>query len=265
MTDLKQDLKSLFTPFAKISKTTRVILFSLQAIILLLFLQFNEYNTFPKPLDIFHSLVHILQSRNFYEDLCASFILTFKSMFVAIMIATIFSYLFLLPFFEGISKFITYFRFLTLTGLSFVFLLIFKDAGTFKVSLMVFGIVPFFVTSLIAAFTAIDKQELELTRTLKMGSWQSLYELVMVGRLDQVLFAVGFNFAIGWGMISFVESQAMGEGGIGTIMAKNMKYFNLSLVFAILTIILTIGTAIDFIIAYIRKVIFPYISIQTIN
>lgn len=264
MKKIQETLKNIFTPFSKIDKSTRIIISLVQAILILTILQFSESNVIPKPSDVAGALSETLQSRNFYEDLLSSLTLTVKSMGIAITIALIFSYIFLIPFFEGISKFITYFRFLTLTGLSFVFLLLIPDAGTYKISLMLFGIIPFFITSLISTFSAINKQELELAKTLRMNNWQSWYEIVIVGRLDQVITTISTNFAIGWGMISFVESQAMSEGGLGTIMAKNMKYFHLPEVFAILLVIFSFGILSDFVLSYLRKLFFPYTAIQKI-
>ena len=264
MNNILEKIKDVFTPFKRIDKKTKIIIYLIQTIFILTILQFSSSHIIPKPSDVAASLTEILQTQSFYGDLAVSFILTAKSMGVAIIIALIFSYLYPIPFFEGISKFVTFLRYLTISSLSFMFLVLFPDSSDYKMSLMLFGIVPFFVTSLLASFANIDKQELELAKTLKMSNWQAWYEIIIVGGLDQVVLTISVNFAIGWGMISYVESQMMSEGGIGTLMAKNMKFFHLSLVFAILIIILSFGTLSDFILSYIRKLLFPYTKIQKI-
>jgi len=258
-----KQLKKLFTPFEKINKNVLIILVAGQILFALFFLQFHVSQLIPRPTDIIESLTKILSTADFYDDLFVSIGLTFKAMFYSILIASLVSYFYLIPFFAPISKFITKLRYLTLTGLSFVFLLLLKDASSYKLSLFMFGIIPFFVTSLIAIFGEIDKQEIELCKTLKMNNWQTWYEVVIIGRLDQVFEVIRQNFAIAWLMITFVEGQSMSEGGLGTIMIKQQKYLHLPEVFSILLIIFVIGLLSDMFLAYLRQVLFPYTSIQT--
>jgi len=258
-----KQIKKLFTPFEKVNKNVLWILVAGQIIITLFLLQFHVSDLIPTPTDVLHSLLKIVSSADFYDDLFVSMGLTLKAMFYSIVIASLISYLYLIPFFAPISKFITKLRYLTLTGLSFVFLLLLKDASSYKLSLFMFGIIPFFVTSLVSVFGEINKQEIELCKTLKMSNWQTWYEIVIVGRLDQVFEVIRQNFAIAWLMITFVEGQSMSEGGLGTIMIKQQKYLHLPEVFAILLVIFVIGIFSDMVLAYLRQILFPYTSIQT--
>lgn len=258
-----KQLKKLFTPFEKVNKNVLSILILGQIAICLSLMQFNASELIPTPTDVVSSLLKIASSVDFYDDLFVSMGLTLKAMFYSIIIASLISYLYLIPFFSPISKFITKLRYLTLTGLSFVFLLMLKDASSYKLSLFMFGIIPFFVTSLVSVFGEINKQEIELCKTLKMNNWQTWFEIVMVGRLDHVFEVIRQNFAIAWLMITFVEGQSMSEGGLGTIMIKQQKYLHLPEVFAILLVIFFIGVFSDIILAYLRQILFPYTSIQT--
>ena len=220
----------------------------------------------PKPSEIITTLFSMLQTRDFYDDLFASLTLTFKAMSISILLALPISYLVTISFFKGFSMFITKLRFLTLTGLSFVFLILLNgDSASFRISLLIFGIVPFFVTSLISEYETIKSEQLDLCKTLKMNPWESLYELIIIGKMDSAILAVGVNFAICWIMITYVEGQTMGYGGLGTIMIKQQKYLHLAEVFSILLVIFSIGNFSDFLTKKSRKQGFPYTSIQSIK
>ena len=259
-------LLNLFTPFKRVDATTRYGLYFAQAFLIIGCLQMFSNELIPKPFEILQTLFGILQTRNFYDDLFASLTLTFKAMSLAILIALPISYLVKIAFFEGITLFITKLRFLTLTGLGFVFLVLLNgDSASFRISLLLFGIIPFFVTSLLSEYAKITTDELNLCKTLKMSPWQSLYELVIYGKLDSAILAVGVNFAICWIMITYVEGQTMGYGGLGTIMIKQQKYLHLTEVFSILTIIFTIGNLSDFLTTKFREIAFPHTSIQSIK
>lgn len=262
---MKKLFLNLFTPFKKISPTTSYILIALQALFVIACLQIFTNELIPKPSEILAAAWAMLQSRDFYDDLFVSLWQTVKAMGIAISIALPISYLVTIPFFKGLAVFITKLRFLTITGLSFVFLILLKDASLYKLSLLLFGIVPFFITSLVAEYNTIKNDELDLCKTLKMNPWQSLYELVIFGKLNVSILVIGINFAICWSMIVYVESQTMGLGGLGTIIFKSQKHLRLEEVFSVLMFIFCIGNLSDWSTAGFRKFVFPFTSIQSIN
>jgi len=207
------------------------------------------------------SMIEIFTSKEFGDDIFASLSLTFKGMFYSIIIALIVSYLALIPFFKPIATFITKCRYLTLTGLIFLFTLLTQNGHQLKLGLLIFGIVPFFVTSLTSIFSSINEQEFDLCKTLRMNSWQTLWEVVILGRLDQVFEVMRQNFAISWMMITMVEGLSMSEGGLGTMLIKSNKYIDLGKVFGILFIILTLGILFDYLLGKIRVWLFPYTNL----
>jgi ABC-type nitrate/sulfonate/bicarbonate transport system permease component len=180
----------------------------------------------------------------------------------SILIALAVTYLSLIPLFSLLSKFIIKCRYLTLTGLIFLFTLLTKNGSDLKISLLIFGIVPFFVTSLLTIIDAINIEEYELCKTLRMNSWKTLWEVVILGRLDQVIEVMRQNFAIAWMMITMVEGLSMSEGGLGTMLIKSNKYVDLGTVFSILIIIFVIGIFFDFLLGQIRYWLFPYTKLQ---
>jgi ABC-type nitrate/sulfonate/bicarbonate transport system permease component len=256
-------LKKFFTPFSAISGSTSTILVMVQcALALVLWQVFASGGLIPTPSKILESFVTIVSSGNFYDNLFSSLSLTFKGMGISIVIALIICYVSLIPFFTPIAKFIIKCRYLTLTGLIFLFTLLTSNGHNLKLSLLIFGIVPFFVTSLLSIIDAINVQEYELCKTLRMNNWQTLLEVVIIGRLDQVIDVMRQNFAIAWMMITMVEGLNMSEGGLGTMLIKSNKFIDLGTVFAILLIIFLLGICFDFLLAKMRHWFFPYTKLQ---
>ena len=256
-------IKKIFTPFSHLSNSTKTVLVAFNAILAVVLWQvFAAGGLIPTPSKILESLMKITSSGDFYDNLFASLSLTLKGMCISIVIALIVCYLSLIPFFNPIAKFIIKCRYLTLTGLIFLFTLLTSNGSNLKLSLLIFGIVPFFVTSLLSIIDSINEQEYELCKTLRMNSWQTLLEVVIIGRLDQVVEVMRQNFAIAWMMITMVEGLNMSEGGLGTMLIKSNKYIDLGTVFAVLIIIFVMGVCFDFLLAKIRVWFFPYTKLQ---
>ena len=256
-------IKKIFTPFSYLNNSTKTILVFLNiALAIVLWQVFASGGLIPTPSKILESLVRIASTGDFYDNLFASLSLTLKGMGISILIALVICYLSLVPFFNPLAKFIIKCRYLTLTGLIFLFTLLTSNGSNLKLSLLIFGIAPFFVTSLLSIIDSINEQEYELCKTLRMNSWQILLEVVIIGRLDQVIEVMRQNFAIAWMMITMVEGLNMSEGGLGTMLIKSNKYIDLGSVFAVLIIIFIMGVCFDFLLSQIRKWFFPYTKLQ---
>ena len=63
-------------------------------------------------------------------------------------------------------------------------------------------------------------------------------------------------------MLTMVEGISRSEGGIGTILLSQNKFFRLDAVFAIQFIILIIGITQDWAIGAMRRGLFPYSVIE---
>jgi len=260
---MMKKIANLFEPLRIVNKKTFTILIVVEVILALVMWQAAGVGLIPSPVKVGKSIMDIIASKEFIDDLFSSLGLTLKGMFYSILIALVLSYLALIPFFKPITTFITKCRYLTLTGLIFLFTLLTQNGHQLKLSLLIFGIVPFFVTSLLSIFVNINTQEFDLCKTLRMNNWQALWEVVILGRLDQVFEVMRQNFAISWMMITMVEGLSMSEGGLGTMLIKSNKYIDLGKVFGILFLILMLGILFDFLLGQIRLWFFPYTKTQT--
>ncbi|MBS1612540.1 MAG: nitrate ABC transporter permease [Bacteroidetes bacterium] len=256
-------LKNLFSPFTTLPRSIYwVVVVSQLILVLALWQVFATGGLIPTPLKIGEAVIRIVTTAYFIDNFFASLLLTLKGMGISIIIALFISYLSLVPFFYPFARFVVKWRYLTLTGLIFLFTLLTSNGSQLKMSLLVFGIVPFFVTSLLHIIDEINVQEYELCKTLRMSNWQTLWEVVIVGRLDQVFEVMRQNFAIAWMMITMVEGLSMSQGGLGTMLIKSNKYIDLSTVFAVLIIILVIGIVFDYLLREMRHWLFPYTQLQ---
>ena len=217
----------------------------------------------PKPLKVVEAFFQLLSTSLLLDNIVASLILTLKAMLYAIVITLLFSYLSVLPFFRSIAMFLVKCRYLTLTGLIFIFTLLTQNGSQLKLSLLIFGIVPFFVTSFLSVIVQINKQEYELCKTLGYNNWQTLFEVIIVGKADQVFEILRQNFAIAWLMITLVEGLSMSEGGVGTLLIKYNKYNDLTNVLALQLVIFMIGIGFDYLLGSLKRWLFPYTKLQT--
>ncbi len=255
-------LGDIFKPFGKISKQTVIIMVVMQVVITLLVWQTTSNGLIPKPTSIAAAFGQLLTSKLLLDNMLVSLVLTLKAMLYSIFITLFFAYTSVIPFFKSIAQFIVKCRYLTLTGLIFVFTLLTKDGSALKLSLLVFGIVPFFTTSFLSIIVNIDKQEYELCKTLGYNNWQTLYEVIIVGKADQVFEILRQNFAISWLMITMVEGLSMSEGGIGSLLIKFNKYNDITNVIALQLVIFILGLGFDYLLGTTRHWLFPHSKLK---
>jgi sulfonate transport system permease protein len=248
----------MFKPFDKINRQTFLILVGSQVLVALLAWQIGGGGLIPCPFKVLEAFGQLLTTRLFVDNLLTSFLLTGQALLYAVLITLLFGYTSVIPFFQPAAQFIVKCRYLTLTGLIFIFTLLTRDGGQLKLSLLLFGIVPFLTTSFLSIIMHTPAQEFELCQTLGYNRWESLYEVIIVGKADQVFEVVRQNFAIAWMMITMVEGLNMSEGGIGALMIKYNKYNDLPHVLALQTVILGLGLGFDYLLGALRHWLFPY-------
>lgn len=249
---------ALLQPFAKPARGTALVLVVVQLAMAVWVWHAFSGGLFPSPFKVLARMYELITSWDFLENAVASLWLTAKAMAVAILIAVSVSYASLIPLFKPLADIVVKLRYLTITGLIFVFLMMSKNGADLKMNLLLFGIVPFFVTSMLSVIADIPQSEYDLCCTLRMGPWRTLWEAVVMGRIDYLFVVIQANFAIAWMMITSVEGQCMSQGGLGTLMIKSNKYLDLATIFAILGLIMFIGMTSDTTVGASRRALFPY-------
>lgn len=253
-------MKQLFLPFGQTNKKVRLGVVTFWVLLFLGLFELYHSKIIPPPSKIAGSLAGLVGSEEFYEDLVASLITTLKAMFYSILVTVIIVYASTIQFFAPLAEFVSKCRYLTLTGLVFVFTMISHNLSELKMYLLMFGIIPFFVTSFLSIVSSTPPEERWKGYVNKSGRWGTLWEVIIVGKLDMLFEVMRQNFAISWMMITMVEGFAMSEGGIGTLLIKSNKYLDLSPVFAMLVVVLVLGLVFDYTLSKLRLVLFPYLK-----
>jgi NitT/TauT family transport system permease protein len=250
-------IKKIFTPFFDITNNIYLLII-LSWIIIFGVIWSNAPVILPTPIDVYKRLIEFLTSSSFYLDVFSSLVLTIFSMLISIVLASILSYLYPIPFFKPIVNFIIKIRFMSLLGFIFVFMVLLHNAFSVKTSLLVFGTVPFFTLTIVGTITRIAQKEYDLWTTLKYSKWEQLYEIIIVGKADYVIEAIGINFAMTWLMMTVAESKSMADGGLGVLLFNCDKHNDLDKLFAIQIIIFILGISFDYLIKFVRHNLFPY-------
>lgn len=250
-------MKHLFSPNAVLSKNAVRILVAGQIIAAVLFWMFSPSPLLPRPGEVLDSFWDLWQ-QGLGAELVTSFVLNIEAIALATVISLLLSYASVMPFFRPFVILISKLRFLSLVGLTFVFTLVATSGHELKLSLLVFLIAVFFVTSMADVIAGVPKEMYDLARTLRMGEWHVVWEVIVLGQIDQAFDAMRQNAAMGWASITLIESIVRSEGGIGAMLMDQNHHFRLAAVFAIQSTILGVGLLQDYGIGMLKKLVCPY-------
>jgi NitT/TauT family transport system permease protein len=142
--------------------------------------------------------------------------------------------------------------------LTFFFTLMARSGHELKLSLLVFSVSVFFVTGMADVINSVPKEMFDLARTLRMGEWRVVWEVIVLGQIDQVFDVLRQNAAMGWMMLTMVEGIVRSEGGVGTVLLDQNHHFRLAAVFAIQLTILLLGLFQDYAIGVGKSLLCPY-------
>ena len=256
------EMLASFSPNRVISKAALRFIIVFQVAVLLVVWATSTYVFLPKPPDVWRAFVDLWNHEGLGQELIISFLLNIQAMAWATVLSLGIAYLTVVPFFQPIANAISKGRFLGMVGLTFFFTIIFASGHRLKVSLLVFGVGVFFVTTMLDVVAQVPKEKFDLARTLRMGEWRVVWEVIVLGRADAAFDAMRQNAAMGWMMLTMVEGISRSEGGVGALLLNQNKHFRLEAVFAIQIAILLIGLFQDYALGLTKKFLFPYAELQ---
>lgn len=254
-------LVDMFSPNKRINKQNFIIMCAIQVLFLIGYWSFGKSTFMPSPSEIITSFGDLINSENLFAELYESTMLAIQAVVITTLVSLLISYSTVLPFFRPMAYIISKMRFLSLVGLSFFFTMVTSSGHQLKVSILVFGMSVFFVTSFCEVIASINKNEFTHARTLRMSEWQVMWEVIIIGKLDIVFEVIRQNFAIAWMMLTMVEGISRADGGIGTLLLNQNKHFQLSAIFAIQLTIFSIGIIVDYCFGLSREFFFPYATL----
>lgn len=254
------EILAAFTPNKAVTKSTVKLILALEVAIFFVLWMFSPFALLPTIREVWTAFVE-----QWFQGLPGELITSFYANLQAIGISCVISlglaYLTVLEGFRPVVAFLSKLRFLSMMGLSFFFTVATSNAHQLKLSLLVFSISVFFVTGMADVIESIPKEQYDLARTLRMGPWRTVWEVVVLGQIDKAFDVLRQNAAIGWMMLTMIESMVRSEGGIGAMLSTANKHFYLSAVFAIQITILLLGLFQDYMIGVTKRLFCPYASL----
>src|SRR6266540_1828298 len=127
-----------------------------------------------------------------------------------------------------------------------------------KVAMLTTGMSFFLVTSMTGVIASIPRMKYELAKVLGYNDWQVFYSVIVRPTLPEMIDMIAQNAAIGWVMITAIETYNRTEGGIGSQIYAYSSTNNLAEVYAYLLIIGAIAVAEDLFFKLIKRLMFPY-------
>lgn len=250
-----------FKPNKSVTGTTWTIIIVVQLALLLLVWSFGSAFLIPSPAEIGRAWVSLVVNDGMLYELWISMKTNVEAIIISSIISIGLSYLTVVPVMRPIVEFCSTSRFFGMSGFVIIFTMIFGGSHALKVALLVFGMSVFFITSMASVVANIPKEEFDHARSLRMGNWRSVYEVIILGKADEALEVLRQNAAMGFMMLTMVEGLVRSEGGVGTLMLNEGKHFHLDAVFAIQLTILFVGWMQDKIIGGFKNLVCPYANL----
>lgn len=256
-------MNSLFSPFSLGRRFSVKFLAAGQLVILLgLWFAAPASTGIPDPISIIGAWNKLALTQGLLVELYTSTVVIWQAIGISALIACGVAYLTTADIFKPVGTFVASMRFLGFAGLTFLFTLWTSGSGQLKLALLTFGMTVFLARSTIDVVKSVPQSDIDYARSLGLSGWGLTWELMVRGKMSDMLDLVRQNAAVGWTLLAMVEGITRSEGGIGALLLNQNKYFNLSAVFAIQLTILAYGILQDIALRYARTVICPYAELN---
>ena len=264
MIPTRKGLVRAFLPNRSIDSQTAVFLVLAWGAAGLLAWVASPWETLPNPREVWAAFGTLWWSQGMGPELLTTFKLIFHALALTVAISMVLSYATVIAAFRPVVVAASKLRFLGITGLLPLFILLTGGGYPLKVALLTFGMTSFFVTSMAQVVIEIPREQFDHMRVLGASELRILWEVVILGTLDKALDVVRQNLAMGWAMITMVEGISRAEGGIGALILNQNKYFRLPEVYAILFVILLLGLVIDYAIGVLTVIVCPHSRLERV-
>ncbi len=225
---------------------------------------FNPIKALPYPSEVlaaFRQMWSAPGSQGMVYNIWVTLKLNIVGLLLSSIISLIVAYLSVVPFFQPFNKIVQWLRYLPIVGFNLVFLTLFTIGWPMKVAMLTTGMTFFLVTSMTGVIAAIPRMKYELARVLGYNDWHLFYSVVVRPTLPQMIDMIAQNAAIGWVMITAIETYNRTEGGIGSQIYSYSSTNQLAEVYAYLIIIGVIAVLEDWLFALLKRLLFPYSQI----
>ena len=252
-----KEILGVLSPLTATSKKTFLMLMVGTVAVLSMAWVFSPSPLLPNPSEVW-SCFQDQWASGLGTQLIISYTLNLQAILWSVVISLGLSYISVVPIFKPFVMMSTYLRFLSMAGLSVAFAVVIANPHTVKVAMLTFSISVWFITSMLDVIKDIPQEQYDLARTLRMGEWRVVWEVVVLGQIDRVFDVLRQVAAVGWMMLTMVESIVFAEGGVGTVLQTMQKHARFGDIMAIQICILLLGAGQDYAIGVAKNVLCPY-------
>lgn len=246
--------------YGNVSGFIRANLLLIWIVLALLLWLLNPIKALPNPGEVFQAFKHMWSAQG-SSGLVYNVYVTLKLNVVGLLYSSVISllvaYLSVIPLFQPFNKLVQWLRYIPIVGFNLVFLTLFTIGWPMKVAMLTTGMTFFLVTSMTGVIAAIPRMRYELAKVLGYNDWQVFHSVVMRPTLPQMIEMIAQNAAIGWVMITAIETYNRTEGGIGSQIYAYSSTNQLAEVYAYLFIIGAIAVLEDWFFVLLKRVLFP--------
>jgi NitT/TauT family transport system permease protein len=221
-----------------------------------------NFEILPTPLGVLKALPRLVSRQDLLGHLASSWCSSLTALAWAAGLAMFFAYLSVVPVLRPLAELAGKLRFLGFAGVGVAFTLWLHGGHSLKVALVTFGMTGFFVAGLYDEVRAIPHERFDYARGLGMSEWRVVGEVVVLGTLDRALDIARQNAAMGWMLLTSVETLVRSEGGIGVLLANQSKHLQLENVVAIQLVIFVVGMVQDQALSALKHLACPYASLK---
>ncbi|HNB73226.1 MAG TPA: ABC transporter permease subunit [Acidobacteriota bacterium] len=255
---MKDSVKKLFQVYGEIGFFVRANLVLVWGVAMVVGWGLSSNKALPYPQEVVQAIYEMWAKYRLLSDIGITLKLNVVGLAYAAIISLCISYLSVIPFFEPLNRFVQWLRYIPIIGFNLVFLTLFAIGWSMKVAMLTTGMSFFLVTSMTAVIVEIPRMKYELAKVLGYSDWHVFYTVVVRPTLPQMIDAIAHNAAIGWVMITSIETFNRTEGGLGSQIYAHSATNNLARVYGCLFIIGVIAVVEDWIFGVLKRTFFPY-------
>lgn len=219
---------------------------------------YNLVRPFPSPSEVATAIYNMWAKHQLLSHVAATVKLNIVGLVYSTIISLIISYINVIPIFQPFNTFVKLLRYIPFIGFTLIFFSLFTIGWPTKVAMLTTGMTFFLVTSMTEVINSIPKMKYELAKVLGYNDGQIFYNVVVRPTFPQMIDMVAQNAAIGWIMITSIETYSRNEKGIGTQLYAYYSTNNLPEVYGLLLIIGLIALLEDNLFSLLKRYLFPY-------
>ena|SRR5579859_2431513 len=222
----------------------------------------TSFDVLPTPREVVRAFAPLVRDHRLLPNLFASLRANVTAMMIATFLSLGLAYASVVPALRPVAAFVGKTRFWGFTGVTVLFTLLFSGGHQLKIALLVFGITGFYLTAMRDEVEAIPEEKFDYARTLGMSEARVVWEVIVRGTLDKAFDAFRQNAAMGWMLLTMVETLVRSEGGVGVLLANQNKHMNLASVVALQSVIFAVGIGQDYLIGVIKNLACPHAQLM---